>query len=455
MDTVIRLRPDAALIENGAGRTLTFPDGEAELRDLSAGLRAVLDALGTHGDVDETTLGAQVLGLDGPAGLARWQHLRKRLDAGGLLERAVRDGEHTVARLRVLGRGPVTVPTTLPARVRLSRHATVRVEDGGLLVAAPTSHCAVELYDAALLGGLADWASSTENTAVLQLFAAAGTLISEPEDATQERAQWRSHDLWLHSRIRNSQLGPSYGGTYPLRDRFAPLPVTPTPRTGERVALTTPDLAVVAKDDPPLTEVIEQRHSVREHDDAAPITVEQLGELLYRTARTRMTFDGSDGQVLADRPYPCGGAVHELELYPLVTSCAGLEPGLWHYDGHGHALERVAEASPATRTLVEQAKSASLMPTDPQVLLIVAARFGRIMWKYDTIAYSLTLKHVGVLYQTIYLVATAMGLAVCGLGGGNAATFAVASGLDFHSEGSVGELVIGSRPAVVRSWART
>jgi SagB-type dehydrogenase family enzyme len=166
-----------------------------------------------------------------------------------------------------------------------------------------------------------------------------------------------------------------------------------------------------------------------------------------------MTFDGSDGQVLADRPYPCGGAVHELELYPLVTSCAGLEPGLWHYDGHGHALEHVAEASQATRTLVEQAKSASLMPTNPQVLLIVAARFGRIMWKYDTIAYSLTLKHVGVLYQTIYLVATAMGLAVCGLGGGNAATFAAASRLDFHSEGSVGELVIGSRPAVVRSWA--
>src|SRR5262249_44708547 len=155
-------------------------------------------------------------------------------------------------------------------------------------------------------------------------------------------------------------------------------------------------------------------------DDEHPITVEQLGELLYRTVRTRMTFEGSDGQILADRPYPCGGAVHELEIYPLVSSCTGLEPGLWHYDGHEHALERVADAGPATRVLVEQAKSASLMEADPQVLLIVAARFGRIMWKYDTIAYSLTLKHVGVLYQTIYLVATAMGLAVCGMGGGNA-----------------------------------
>jgi SagB-type dehydrogenase family enzyme len=66
------------------------------------------------------------------------------------------------------------------------------------------------------------------------------------------------------------------------------------------------------------------------------------------------------------------------------------------------------------------------------------------MWKYHAIGYSLVLKHVGVLYQTIYLVATAMGLAVCGLGGGDAGDFAAASGLPYHAEGSVGELVIGT-----------
>jgi SagB-type dehydrogenase family enzyme len=84
------------------------------------------------------------------------------------------------------------------------------------------------------------------------------------------------------------------------------------------------------------------------------------------------------------------------------------------------------------------------MTTDPQVVLIVTARFGRVMWKYHGMAYSLILKHVGVLYQTIYLVGTAMGLGVCGLGGGDAADFAAASGLAYHAEGSVGELVIGT-----------
>lgn len=86
------------------------------------------------------------------------------------------------------------------------------------------------------------------------------------------------------------------------------------------------------------------------------------------------------------------------------------------------------------------------MQADPQVTLIISARFGRVMWKYQAIAYSLVLKHVGVLYQTIYLAATAMGLAVCALGGGDAADFAAASGLPYLAEGSVGELVVGSRP---------
>jgi SagB-type dehydrogenase family enzyme len=92
-------------------------------------------------------------------------------------------------------------------------------------------------------------------------------------------------------------------------------------------------------------------------------------------------------------------------------------------------------------------RAACVMSGDPQVVLVIAARFGRVMWKYDAVAYSLVLKHVGVYMQTVYLVATAMDLAVCGVGGGDAADFATATGLDYYAQGSVGELVLGSRPA--------
>jgi SagB-type dehydrogenase family enzyme len=447
MDATIRLRRDASLFDDDGVMRLTFPGGSAGWRDLPAGVRTALYAIAS-GDVDDIALGALVLPLDGPAGLARWHQLRSRLDAAGMLEHAVQVDGRVIARLRVLGRGPVR-DTAPGERVKLSRFATARVADGVLLVSAPTSHLAVELYTTTLLGELADWTRtgdlSAESAAVLRLLAAADVLITEPEDTTRKLAQWRADDLWLHARVRGSQLTTSYGSTYPLRDRFGPLPVSPPARTAERIELVPPDLAVVAENDAPLTAAIESRRSVREHDDDRPITVEQLGELLYRTARTRRTFPGADGQELADRPYPSGGAVHELELYPLVTRCEGIEPGLYHYDGVTHALEPVAAAGPATDLLVQQGKSAGLMTSDPQVLLTVTARFGRVMWKYDTIAYSLILKHVGVLYQTIYLVATAMGLAVCGLGGGDAQAFATATGLDRFEEGSVGELVLGSR----------
>ena len=64
-----------------------------------------------------------------------------------------------------------------------------------------------------------------------------------------------------------------------------------------------------------------------------------------------------------------------------------------------------------------------------------------------SIAYGATLKHVGVLYQTMYLVATAMDLAPCAVGCGNADLFARAAGTDYYAETSVGEFLLGSRAA--------
>ena len=87
------------------------------------------------------------------------------------------------------------------------------------------------------------------------------------------------------------------------------------------------------------------------------------------------------------------------------------------------------------------------MESPPQVMLLLAARFGRTMWKYESMAYALVLKQVGILYQTMYLTATAMGLAPCALGGGNSDAFAAATGLDYYEETSVGEFLLGSRRA--------
>ena len=61
-------------------------------------------------------------------------------------------------------------------------------------------------------------------------------------------------------------------------------------------------------------------------------------------------------------------------------------------------------------------------------------------------AYAASLKNAGVLMQTLYLVATAMGLAGCALGGGDSDLFAAAAGTDYFAEPAVGEFMLGTLP---------
>jgi SagB-type dehydrogenase family enzyme len=95
--------------------------------------------------------------------------------------------------------------------------------------------------------------------------------------------------------------------------------------------------------------------------------------------------------------------------------------------------------------LRDAAQSTAVAEDNVQVLLILAARFPRVAWKYESIAYALTLKHVGVVFQTMYLAATAMGLGPCAVGCGDADLFARAAGTDYCAETSVGEFLLGSQ----------
>ena len=97
------------------------------------------------------------------------------------------------------------------------------------------------------------------------------------------------------------------------------------------------------------------------------------------------------------------------------------------------------------RRLLRVTADSLLVRTPPQVLIVIAARVGRLMWKYEGMPYALILKHVGVLYQTMYCVATAMGLAPCALGSGDAVAFTEATGTNPFIECSVGEFMLGSQ----------
>ena len=109
----------------------------------------------------------------------------------------------------------------------------------------------------------------------------------------------------------------------------------------------------------------------------------------------------------------------------------------------------IGVATNELEALLAGAEYAMGVPAAPQILITIAARFGRISWKYSSIAYALILKDVGAFAQTLYLMATDMGLGGCAIGIENIDLFAKMTGVEFHVEGPVGQFAIGrgARPA--------
>ena len=449
----LRLRPGARLTDDGA---LVFGMARLGLRDRSEFTTSAMEALASDGLDAEGLAGSPQLGM-----------LIHQLESGGWIARTVRGGDRPLATLEPLGFTDVLsrrgLESDLP--LRTSRFALLHAVDGEAMVESGHAKARVALHEPRLAGLVARLATATaaedldpgdfgvepdELDAVIRLLIQARAVVrdseEEPERASQALAQWDPVDLLFHARSRLGRRGEGYGGTYRFKDRFEDVPAL-RDQPEEALELPRPDLDRLVAVDPPFQRVIEERRSVRKHDDDAPIDAERLGELLYRTSRVKGTLDHPDQGTFAIRPYPNGGALYELEIYPLVRLCDGVPAGLHRYDGVRHALVPISEPSPWTEGLIQHARVAALMESPPQILLVVAARFDRVSWKYEGMPYALTLKHVGVLYQTLYLAATAMGLAPCGLGGGDSDLFARAAGLDYEAETSVGEFILGTRAA--------
>src|SRR5262249_21367386 len=139
---------------------------------------------------------------------------------------------------------------------------------------------------------------------------------------------------------------------------------------------------------------------------------------------SKSDFDGGPTVRYTGRPYPSGGASYELELYLAVNACEGLARGFYHYDAGAHALTAIDVRPQDLQSLLTGAAAAMAAAAPPQILITIAARFGRVSWKYSSLAYSLVLKDCGVLLQTLYLTATDLGLGGCAIGSMNIDLFA-------------------------------
>ncbi len=262
---------------------------------------------------------------------------------------------------------------------------------------------------------------------------------------------WDFHDLLFHARSTEGRHANPLGGLYPYAAVMPPLPAVRSRWRGKKVELR--EFSPAPEAISPFAKLLDERHSTRTFDDQRPITLAELARFLHATARVRSKsqhkIDLGDVQpsvAYTARPYPSAGAGYELELYLAVDKCEGLAHGFYHYDAGGHALTTIDARAQEFTALLAGAQLAMDVPTPPQILMIITARFGRIAWKYSSIAYALILKDVGVLLQTLYLTAVDMGLGGCAIGTVNIDLFAKMTGIELHIEGPVAQFAIG-RPA--------
>jgi putative peptide maturation dehydrogenase len=202
-----------------------------------------------------------------------------------------------------------------------------------------------------------------------------------------------------------------------------------------------------------LYDVLLRRRTTRSFDRGAPLAQWELAVVL----RYVFGYHGYVpllGQVTTlKRTSPSAGGFHPIEAYPLILAVDELDPGLYHYNPAEHALELLAPLG------VEEARAAANAFVcgqtyfgDANVLLVLAARFDRAFWKYRNHRKALTalMMDAAHLSQTLYLVATELGLGAFVTAAVNNVDIEERLGIDGYREGVLAVCGFG-RPAAERS----
>ena len=195
-----------------------------------------------------------------------------------------------------------------------------------------------------------------------------------------------------------SELYQSLGPPPPVLERTEPAARQPLPR----VAHTDFDA------------LLDRRATCRNFDTKRMLPLQGLAQLLSRVFGARGVAVVPPDVTVIKRTSPSGGGLHPTEAYLLVQRVDGVAPGLYHYHPVDHALEPLRELSAdAAAALALRMVAGQEYFADAHVLVAMASRFPRSLWKYrnHAKAYRAAVLDVGHLSQTLYLSATEQGLA--------------------------------------------
>ena len=398
--------------------------------------------MGLHGKGVTLAELANIAGSEKAAGYVVDRFARARF-----LEWTVTDDREVLAEVASLAGDYLPRAARPPSdeRLALCRLACLRRHDGQAILESGAVRARVALSRAgieALAGSLAGQHVAAEDGFAAALWQLGFFDLVEPQESDARRT-WQFADLMLHEASRFNRDQP-LGATYRFKGQMASPPAIKPAPTGERIELPSVDVAKLGAASRPLDAVQARRRSIKRYAEQA-ISLGQVSEFLWRVGRTTGHGGAGDDAVIS-RPYPSGGSLNELELYLAVRRCEALTPAVYHYDSHGHALTQLADSDAAAERIVDQSARAMVLPAEaqrPDLTIVISSRLPRVAWKYDAVAYRLSLLNVGVVFELMYLVATDMGLAPCANGSGNSRPLQQLLGSDPFEEVAIGEFCLG------------
>ena len=363
-------------------------------------------------------------------------------------------------------------------RIRFSQFVSVRPCPDALEICSPLACASLHLFDSRLFHLLTKLAAPCSGESLRQglpddllihfddlisLLLTSGIAGLCDEQGVVEfdqhavEAGWTASDLAFHCQTREHEID-----LFSMDSFQAAVIQNKLPAKQQRIILEEVDLPEPSRINGNLNffQVIRDRQTIRVYREQ-PISAELLSALLWHSAHIREEIICDPGLPRAYegllRPVASAGALHSIELYLCLRRCSGLQPGFYHYDSSRHCLGKLSGLSdPCLRMLELAAASTCRAPQaapvssgqgqQPDVLIVMAARYARQagLHRQTGLSYALILKDVGSMYQQLYLVATALGLAPCGLSFGSSGLFEEASGLPGHLECSVGEFMLGN-----------
>jgi putative peptide maturation dehydrogenase len=293
-------------------------------------------------------------------------------------------------------------------------------------------------------------------TAINRLLAD-GLLLAEGDDSPRTRrdrqlreAAWQDDcavmhifSRWSHGDSMAAQREARAKSVSDMVEAFGP----PPPHFHRREDAVTR----VALDEPvrtALDDLLERRATCRNFDLSQSVSQSQLSALLKRVFGVQGMEELAPGAVALKKNHPSGGGLHPVEAYLVVQRVESLAPGLYHYNVEAHALDLLRELSSGdAHAFAMTAVAGQEYFADAPVLVVLAARFARSMWKYRNHPkiYRAILLEMGHISQNLYLTATEMNLGAFITAAINEVEIEQAFGLEPMAEGPLCVCGFGAR----------